>query len=112
MPALPDECVAAPNAPLVCTFELSSDVIPSIQYKCINGAAEIQSVMVHATDPESGIRAPFKLEPGKGCHDICEYYLGGSGLRVKDIVLSKTSVRLGDSAFIPDEALCQPSQNA
>lgn len=68
--------------------------------------------MVHATDPVSGIRAPFKLEPGKGCHDICEYYLGGSGRRVKDLVLSKNSVRLGDSIFTPDDLLCQTSSNA
>lgn len=114
MPATPSEC--ASNAPSgsngdpTCTLELKSDVIPSIQYQCGSGDhATLKSVMVHATDPVSGIRAPFKLEPGKSFHDIGDYYLGGSGHKVKDLVLTSTSVQLGNSVFTPDRLLCKES---
>jgi hypothetical protein len=63
--------------------------------------------MVHATDPVSGIRAPFKLVPGETCNDICNYHLGGSGLKVKDIVLTSTTVKLGNSVFTADHFMCK-----
>lgn len=112
MPATPSECASsAPdgtNGATTCTLELTSDVIPSIQYQCgSDGQVALKSVMVHATDPESGVRAPFKLEPGKSCEDICNYHLGGSGFQVKDLVLHSDGVKLGNSVFKPDPFLCK-----
>lgn len=89
-----------------CSLELAGNVIPSIQFKCKDGQPAVQSVMVHATDPESGITAPFKLVPGGGCADICHYQLGSSGLRVQDIEIGKSFVRIGLERFDPDPGLC------
>ena len=114
MPSDPSECVGRQTSNLVptCTVELTSDVVPSIQYQCqVSGTPKISSVMVHATDPESGIRAPFKLVPGKGCQDICHYKLGGSKYTVGDIKLTHTTIRIGATEFSPDQFLCQEETN-
>ncbi len=112
MPATPSECASnapdGPNGATTCTLELTSDVIPSIQYQCdSNGQTTLKSVMVNVTDPVSGIRAPFKLVPGESCKDICNYHLGGSGFQVKDLVLHSDGVKLGNSVFNPDPLLCK-----
>lgn len=112
MPSDPTEC-APPNQNgfhstlnPTCHLELSSNVIPSIQYQCKNGRATVSSVMVHATDPESRIHAPFKLEPGNKCHDICHYHLGNSGLQVKDIRITDSTIQVGSTQYTPDPFMC------
>ncbi len=111
MPSTPIECTQTTTGTLAptCSLELTSDVIPSVQYQCNgNGIPVLSSVMVHATDPESGIRAPFKLEPGKGCHDICDYSVGGSGFQVRDIQFTGTTIKVGGSELTPDPFMCKP----
>lgn len=112
MPSEPAECASSgknPNngAP-TCVLELDSIAVPSIQYQCNSNQPSLSSVMVHATDPQSGITAPFKLEPGKSCQDICSYTLGTSGFTVGDITIKNNSVRIGNNSFTPDPFLCKP----
>ena len=117
MPSPPNECVQTSSdsnsVVPTCQIEFQNKSVPSLQYQCNEtNAPTIQSVMVHATDPESGVRAPFKLEPGKGCDLICEYTLGNTSIQVKDIKLTNHSVQIGSSLFTTDTNMCTDSNNS
>ena len=110
MPSAPSECAKPTSADTLaptCNFELSSGAVPSILYQCTGGTAVLSSVMVNATDPETGITFPDKLQPGKGCNDICKFYLGDSGLTVGHISINESSIQIGDTDFTPDPFTCQ-----
>jgi hypothetical protein len=114
MTSHPSECVQHPiqngdtkNAS-TCSVQFDNFTVPSVQYQCGSaGEAVLSSVMVNATDPISKIVAPFKLTPDKSCGDICDYKLGYSGYKVRDIQIRKTEIQVGDENFQMDNFLCQ-----